>query len=863
MSIIARLTLRHLLGNRKRTVVTFLGIATSTALISAILLGVFSFFKFFGYVSVQTDGNVHAVFCEVTKEQADALKADGRIALAGVTDTDPKISGVRLDSGKEDRFRVGNIAHGDEAFYTQMVISSYDGTLPRNASEIAVEEQFLRDNDLSLGIGDTLTFQQGNRYSYDEDGKIVYWAGNYRSEESFDAASVETCTVTAILHGNRPTTGFDILRGMDSGTLPDNTFPEKKYAEVRICLRKCDHTAIKQIKQIAEDHGISKYAFNTEYMLSVFAFEGSAGAYRALFVMMAIGMAVILATSVVLIVNSLGMSLTERMRYLGMLASVGATGRQKRFSIYFEGLILGALGIPLGLLLGLAGTKVTLSFLGSRILEAEFIAGADGMRGSIPLSCSPWVILAIVIFAGLTIFLSALFPALKASKIMPIDALRQTNTVKVKPGSLRVNPLVRKLFGYEGELAYKNIKRNGLKGSVITVSIAVSVIMFLTISFFCASIMRANQFDFDLPFQIIASCSLEESGKLRNALEQMDGVDKVMNSGTIEFVFEKKENEEYTLANKDIADPSFLTPSYEKLHITGMALALIDDADFKELLAANGLEEERYFGGTLRGVLLNNYFHEEKSGEVFNEGILGQSLHYDEAEGFPPAVEIGDFVRYDNDNYIFRLTPKGVITVFAPASVYYEKAVLTIPKEMLTVDLGVVTERHQEVSDRIYEMFESEGYHNYYCADMTKTLAAMKIVTLMLETAMYGFTVLLTLIATANIVNTISTGILLRRKEFAIYKSIGMASGGFKKMIRLETLLYGIRALVVGIPAALLLSYLMYRAFDEKLYAFDPGWPMYVAVTVAVFAIVGLSMFLSMGKIKDDNIIEALKEDAV
>ena len=242
MNIIAKLTLRHLLENRKRTVVTILGIATATALISAILLGVFSFFKFFGYLATQTDGNVHAAFYELTKEQADRLRSDDRIELVGVSDLNPRISGARLDSGKEDRFRTGNIAHGDAGYLAEMVISDYEGTLPADSSGIAVEEQFLKENGLSVRVGDTLTFEQGNRHFY-ENGELVYLAGNYRSDEAFEAVSTETCTVTAILHGNRPTATFDILRGMDAGD-----FPDLKDADVRITLKNCDHTAIRQIR---------------------------------------------------------------------------------------------------------------------------------------------------------------------------------------------------------------------------------------------------------------------------------------------------------------------------------------------------------------------------------------------------------------------------------------------------------------------------------------------------------------------------------------------------------------------------------------------------------------------------------------
>ena len=858
MSIIAKLTLRHLLENRKRTIGTILGIATATALITAILLGVFSFFQFFGYLATQTEGNVHAAFYELTKEQADRLRSDDRIGLIGVSDRNPRISGVKLDSGKEDRFRTGNIAHGDAGYLTEMVLSDYEGTLPADPSEIAVEEQFLKDNGLQVRVGEKLTFEQGNRHYLDENGEIVYLAGSYRSDEAFEAASTETCTVTAILHGNRPTAGFDILRGMKAGD-----FPNRKDSVVKMTLINCDYTAIRQIRQIARDYGIDKYDINTEYMLSVFAFEDSAGTYRSLFVIMAIALGIVIITSVVLIVNSIGMSLAERMRYLGMLASVGATGRQKRGSIFFEGLLLGAVGIPLGLLMGFIGTKVTLVFLGRKVLEADIMRGSEGMRGSIPVSCTWWVILAIVICAALTIFISVLLPSRKAAKIMPIDALRQNNTIKVKAKKLRTNPVIRRIFGYEGELAYKNIKRNGIKGSVITASIAVSVILFLSVSFFCDSLKRVNQYDFDLPCQIIVSCSLAESDELRHALQTMDDVEKVFGGGMMQFAFEKRDDEKIVLANKDITNPDFLTGDYKDLHFSSIALLLIDDVDFRELLKTNGLSEDKYFGDKLRGVLLNNFFHDTRSAAVFNEEVLGQSLHYDEKDGNPPAVEIGDFVTYDENNYIQKMTPRGTLTVYAPASVYYEKARETIAEDLLSCDLCVVTGRHNEVYQKIYDLLESGDYHNYSVADMTDSLEVMNTVTLLFKTAMYGFTILLTLIAAANINNTISTGVLLRRREFAMYKSVGMADDGFGKMIRLETFLYGIRALVIGFPVSILISYVMFRAFDAELYSFNIDLRRYILVIAVVFAVVGASMLFSVNKLKGDSIIEALKYDMV
>lgn len=859
MNIVSTLTVRHLLGNRKRSIVTILGIAASTALISAIVLGVFSFFKFFGVLSVRSDGNVHARFSEVSGEQYTALTNDDRIAMVGLCDTEEKITGVRLLNDKEDRFRIGNIEHADRNYMSMRVVTDYDGVLPRNASEIAVEEQFLIDNGLNdLKVGDTLTFEQGYRYIDDELEGFTYLGGNYRSNEQFAAISTENCKVTAILHGNRPTGSWDILRGMDA-----DQYPAREKAQVIVILKKCDHTAIRQLKSIVAEYGIEKREFNTEYLFSCFALEGSDSAYRSFFIMMAVALAIVIATSVILIFNSIGMSLTERMRYLGMLASVGATAKQKRFSIYYEGLVLGVIGIPLGLLAGYIGTRITLTVLGSKLLEADMFVGAEGMRGSIPIACKPFVIVLIVFFAALTILISTFVPAVRAAKVMPVDALRQNNVIRVKAKNLRVNPLVRKIFGYEGELAYKNIKRNGVKGKVITATIAVSVILFLTINYFCNSLARANRYELDVPYQVVASCSLSESEKLRSALRKMEGVDDVYGAGMVQFLFEKRENSDSEPANAEIADPKYRLSGFTDMSLGGIDVVIADDEDFDRLLEDNGIEKSAYHGDSLKGVLLNDFFREKKPSEVFNDGILGEILHYDEASGNPPAIEIAAFVKYDPDNKILNLTPKTEIALYVPASMYYEKAKEVLPEDKLTADLAVETTMHKEVHDRIYALLDSGGYHSYYCADLADTIKAMDTITLVLKTVMYGFTILLTLIAIANIVNTISTGVLLRRKEFAMYKSVGLEDNGFKKMIRLETLLYGITALIWGIPVSLFLSFLMYRAFDSNLYTFDPNLVMYAIVMAVVFGILGISMALSVNRIRDDSIIEALKEDAI
>ena len=103
----------------------------------------------------------------------------------------------------------------------------------------------------------------------------------------------------------------------------------------------------------------------------------------------------------------------------------------------------------------------------------------------------------------------------------------------------------------------------------------------------------------------------------------------------------------------------------------------------------------------------------------------------------------------------------------------------------------------------------------------------------------------------------------MRRQEFAMFRSVGMEEKGIRRMLLLETFLYGFRALLIGIPISLLLSYLMFNTIASRVFAFEPDYPMYIIMIFAVFAVVGLCMLLSSNKIKNDNIIEALKEDAV
>ena len=856
MNIIMKLTLQHLRSNLKRTIVTIFGIVASTALITAMLTGIYSAFMFVGDVSIYVDGNYHADFKNISEEDYNGLKNDSLLKFVGVTDTDNEKTGFYIDGDTEKRFRLGNVFHGDPDILSQKVTCKYEGRLPENSGEIAIEEEYLKDNGLDLQIGDTFSFHQGYRYVYEGD-ELVYIAGNYKSSEDFCALSDETCTITAILHHNEPTKAFDMLRGMDS-------FPEKNM--VFITLNKTDRNAVNTLRSIASAHGLNLNEINTEYLMSLFVKDIPSNPVNAIYKLIATALVIIITASSIMIYNAFAMSLTERMKYLGMLSSVGATRRQKKASVYYEGLLLGIIGIPLGYIIGILGCMATLRFTGSLILNSRMLYGINtSAMGYIPVKTHPVIVIAIIFFSVLTIFISSFIPALKASRVTAIEAIRQSNTIKLRAWKLKVLPFVKLIFGYEGELASKNIKRNGAKGFVITVSMAVSIVLLLSVTYLVELYNKENNYEIEIPFQVFASASLAERERLKEDILKLDGVEKVFVAEMISFNYYPKDDEgnDREIPNTAIRNPEFLTKDYDYLFDKTYDIWVIpvEDADFIKICEKNGIDHTKYFGDELRGVLLNNYSHKPSKKDVFNDKILGQKLYYDKAENNPPAIIITDFVKWDKNIEEYRLSPKGSISVYVPSSIMDREYVKCVNIEDLTCVYGIQCKNHEEVHAKIADILTYDGYTNAYSSDVEDQLIIMKTLLTLIKTIMYGFIVLISLIVIANIVNTITTGVHLRRKEFAMFKSVGMTNFCFKKMLFLETFLYGLRALLFGLPISALISFFIYTRVPAPNSAFEINFLTYTIVSLGVFAIVGISMLISTSAYKNDSIIEGLRED--
>ena len=860
MSIIQKLTLAHLKKNKGRTVVTILGICVSVAMITAVFVCIASFFNYFEDVSYYGSGDWVAC-AAVNEENIEKLTEQDEISRLGlVASLSPKKSSFSID-GRSPRWSVGSIFAGDRTALSQFVTADLEGELPALEDEIIVSKEFIEKNELNWKIGDRISLSTGER-SYNGE----YITGKYIPGEAFTALDEAEYTISGIIGENLPTRNYTILRLADEDEL-------KSSCTAYIQLKSIDFNSYAALTRIMKDCGCTDYSISDDVLATNFSFAADSSLVKSTLPMCALILAVIMFASVALIYNAFGMSLSERTRYLGMLASTGATRQQKSASVYFEGFILGLIGIPVGIGAGVLGIYITLQAVGSRIQESGMINGGENveLKVIVPL----WVIIGVIIVSAVTIFISAMIPARKASRITPISAIRQTNEIRVNARRLRSSRLVRVVFGYEGELANKNMKRNGRKSRVITGSIALSIVLFLTCNTFCDMFVKANDIQTGAPYQIYASVETAEDYELLyNEAYELEQTEKLYSVTNISYVVGASALE----TNQDIVKDEYLTSAYKDLFDDNIAfLNIIDDDAFKKLCYNNGIDSAPYFEMNsdaplkIKSLLMNNVSHEASGPKAFNDSIIGQSFCYNEfgENGKPtgepdpnvPQAVVSDFVEYDPDNYVCGLNSDLSVSLYAPLSTYLKACKATGYPEQLT--LGIETGDADSLEEQLNTIVDDNSLTGVYVLNMESTMQTMNTLIFVLQVFIYGFVALITLISVANIINTVSTGIDLRKKEFAMFKSVGITPAGFRKMICLESLFYGLKALLFGLPASVLLSYLMYLALQSSLIPFTVNVFLYLAVVAAVFLIVGFAMFFSVSKLKKDSIVETLKEDIV
>ena len=838
MNIINKLTLRHLKENKKRTVVTIIGIIISVAMITATCVSVTSLIHVFAQSEAYTGGNWHIELENADAGQIEKLEQNEDLQYVGVCKTLElgNQAAVRVDSGKKASVSVGDILAGNRDYFSAMFTASYQGKLPANENEIVVTREFLDKNGLSWQIGDTVRVELGRRVVKDTTGALQQITGSYAVGETFESGGPASYTLVGIAEkSNFPSGSAVLFRGLSQA--------EQSGGDVYLTAKTLDRGTLDILKNALTKAGIAPdYNLHVELFRYNYIVLESDATMVTLLSFSSVIMIIIMIASVMLIYNAFGISVSERSRYLGMLASVGATKAQKRRSVYFEGAVLGAFGIPLGFLAGIGGMAVTF-----RVLDPVFAkSGLNYENTSFTLSFPWWIIPVIALLSIITIAISAYIPARRASRTTPIDALRQNTDVRVKAKKLRSPILVRKIFGYEGELAYKNMKRNGRKSRIITSSLALSIVLFLSVYSFCDMFSEATRLSSDVPYQVYAYVDLQDADRFREEVSALGNFDKMYSV-----------NATYGTGLTTAKD-NFVN-GYDRMFSSDeggfpLYLCYVDDNDFNAMCEENGINPKPFYKGDSM-VVMNGLEHTNSAAKIFSDSIIGTTFSSTKDANDPlTGYTVGALVPYRDTSYVYNLAAPVYVMAFAPVSAANLTGGYMI---------GFETTQHEAFSEDVQDILENGNYADSGVMDMVSSIEMMNSTTLIMQVFLYGFITLMALISVANIFNTVSTSIDLRRKEFAMLKSVGVAPKGFNRMLRFESLFYGLKALIFGLPLGLLCSYFMQQILVSGSFdiAFYPDWRVYLGVTLAVFLIVGMSMWYATSKVKKDTIVETLKTE--
>lgn len=946
MNLMKTLTLKNLKLNRKRTIVTIVGIILATALLSALVTLVSSFQYSMIEYQKQKDGDFHVKFSGVKMSELSEFKNNRNIESTFET---MGMGFAKLDGCKNEDKPYAYVMATDEAGFEKGCFNLIEGRMAKNEDEIVIPRHLKTNGRIDIKVGDEITLDIGKRYdsniesvisencAYEHEAetltdtvtkryKVVgimerpsygmedYSAAGYTFVTySNELAAIDNGTKSEVNEADTTLTVYSrytqkALRNKDAVTadiigVDEKLFAKANNSSVEMSAEESDRF-LKEMENAKYDIYINGYLISYE---CVFPIDGS---FKALFTVAAVVALIIILTSVYCIKNSFNISITEKIRQYGMLASVGATRRQIKSSVKTEAAMLGVVGIPVGTMSGILASLILVKVVNA--LSAGWLNVALSFHTSLPA-----LILAVILSIA-TIYFSATGSARRAAKVTPLEAIRNTKEIKIKSAKLKTPAIIGRIWGIGGVISYKNIKRNNKKYRTTVTSIVICSVTFIVISYFMSmafSVVGMSYAAADYNIGINMSCKKDiDIEKFSKLLSGIEGAEDYLVGAGYDFDVDKpKYTKEYGEYCRQLYDDS---EDVSQMFL----ITVLDDKSYDKYASDAGIKNAAA-GAILVNKCTFDVYNENSSKYVKKEMELykykaGDTIEcgynvYDDASSDDNAAE-GDtesstddnnaveggteISTEDNSGYVDEetinngvrktvdVTIAGVTDKVPIGYKGYSNTLLFMNQKGFESLWGdgkngneikpgyasysayVVAENADEYQDTFEK--ETEGNPEYsqisfYVSNLDKQMRDEKSLFTLLGVFAYGLIVVIALIGITNIINTLSTGMELRSREFATLRSIGMTDKQFVGMVRLESVFISVKALVIGVPLGILISYLlcvMMNRMDDAI-IYEPPYKAIILCIVVVIMLIYAIMKLSMTKLRHNNIIETIKNE--
>lgn len=852
MNVIGRLTLRHMKRNKRRSLVTIAGTIVSVAMITAVLIIAATFMQMFQEATKLDTGDWHVAYNDI---------AVGEIAK--ITDSPDTASTIIShyegwidlpDSADRNRRTMIVTGYTEDSF-VRMPLKMIEGTYPKSSDELLVSQNFIDTAQLDWKVGDTVTVLWGY-YTQGNEAPITNSAGIRDPQEiSWHGEGERTYILTGIAEMSSRmemswSGAYQGITGLDAEALTAD-----ELVSVQQALTKVNTGLYEKGRTMAVSVGLEEPVFNNSLLVYYGVTENNAFRSTMISVVSILAL-VIMVGSVSLIYNAFAISLVERGRMLGMLASVGATKRQKKSSVFCEAAIVGVIAIPLGLVCGYLGIAITFKFLEPTL--QQLLSTSDSIRVAMPL----WAIAGAVIFSIMVLFVSAWIPARKAAQITPIEAIRSNQAVKISAKQIRTLPLTGRLFGFEAELGLKNIKRSRSRYLATLFSLIISVVLFLTAVTFTGYMAQAfGMTQINLQFEVAASAQVESNAERDELMALMKN--QRYSDGA---VFTHQIYIQGIIPKEDIPAQALEADAYfideQGQHRIDILVNFMDEEGLRAFGQKAGIDVTALLSDELRGIVISpiTVKTEQTFADVYQLKESVQSISG--LDGYLDPITI-DIIGTTAELPIYMTGYQGnAETIYILSSMQAGDAWFAELAPGATRNLEGCFNSRQ--STMLYNDLNklAKQYSQVYVQDWAANIRLNQQLMTMMDIFIYGFVALIVLVCAANIFNTISTGVALRGREFAMLRSVGITPGKFNKMVCYESLFYGIKALAYGLPISVLLAVLMYRSLGVSFaFAFTLPWGAYLAAISGVLLLVGSTMASAVGRIKRTNLIDGLKNE--
>jgi putative ABC transport system permease protein len=603
------------------------------------------------------------------------------------------------------------------------------------------------------------------------------------------------------------------------------------YSQLRINRNRTFLTIVGIALSTAMITAVSGFIASTDVMFK--GLLGESNYYTSLYNEMLLGLgavfgSIIIAASVIVMSNAFRVSAGERIRQFGILKSVGATKRQIAQIIIYEALLLAAVAIPAGIALGLL-----VNFIGIQIMD-DLLAAAN-RRNTFQIDFDfvvTWQALIIsIVLSFVTVWMSAWIPARKAAKMAAIDAIRGTGEIKIKAKNVRGGRFIGRLFGFEGALAYKSLKRSRRNFRATVLSLTTSIILFIVVGSFGEQYKETTRLYYPGVENANVVCTFlppEETKPAKGGNETKEHKYTTLDSILADEITLKLR--EYPNTNVFCVGDDVLEGDYNS-YKTAIPKEMLTSKMLEFLTAYDYLSGG---DGYLLPVTLciadaENYAKLcKRAGVPLGSNILVNYARIPGGDGegksifepFEYAPEVLYLSSYGDSKIELHLD--GVLEIRdVPneiAAIYVGNVTVIVPRLSATRCTWFADTRNTEgftkyANEVLHDMIRFEGSSEYIEVKNTEEVPfEVRDISRLIMVFIYGFITMLTLIGLTNVVSTISTNIRSRTHEFAVLRSIGMTPAGLNRMLNLESLLCSLKSLVFGVPLGILGSYLLYRS---------------------------------------------------